>query len=108
MDVTPIWIPDLGQYYNERGSIRSLMFCVCLAVNNAYGVQSSKCSFLLDEAARVGRLDLFVQSTDKNFLVPVGGAVIAGFDAQLVREVSQTYPGTLFVLRQAFSQNVVK
>ena len=94
--------------YNVGGSIRSLIFCVCFPVNNAYGVQSSKCSFLLDEAARVGRLDLFVQSTDKNFLVPVGGAVIAGFDAQLVREVSQTYPGTLFVLRQAFSQNVVK
>jgi hypothetical protein len=65
-------------------------------VNNAYGVQSSKCSFLIDEAARVGRLDLFVQSTDKNFLVPVGGAVIAGFDSQLVREVSQTYPGEIY------------
>jgi O-phospho-L-seryl-tRNASec:L-selenocysteinyl-tRNA synthase len=62
-------------------------------VNNAYGVQSSKCSFLIDEAARVGRLDLFVQSADKNFMVPVGGAIIAGFHAQLVQDVSQTYPG---------------
>merc|ERR1719204_415951 len=35
-------------------------------VNNAYGVQSSKCCYLIDEAARVGRLDLFIQSTDKN------------------------------------------
>ena len=33
---------------------------MCL-VNNAYGVQSSKCCYLIDEAARVGRLDLFVQ-----------------------------------------------
>ena len=30
-------------------------------MNNAYGVQSSKCCYLIDEAARVGRLDLFVQ-----------------------------------------------
>ena len=30
-------------------------------VNNAYGVQSSKCCYLIDEAARVGRVDLFVQ-----------------------------------------------
>ena len=64
-------------------------------MNNAYGVQSSKCSFLIDEAARVGRLDLFVQSADKNFMVPVGGAIIAGFHSQLVQDVSQTYPGAI-------------
>ena len=64
-----------------------------ILVNNAYGVQSSKCCYLLDEAARVGRLDLFVQSTDKNYLVPVGGAVIAGFDKKLIAEVSKSYPG---------------
>ena len=34
---------------------------VHILVNNAYGVQSSKCCYLIDEAARVGRLDLFVQ-----------------------------------------------
>ena len=56
-------------------------------------MQSSKCCYLVDEAARVGRLDLFVQSTDKNYLVPVGGALIAGFDKQLVADVSQSYPG---------------
>jgi len=62
-------------------------------VNNAYGVQSSKCCYLIDEAARVGRLDFFVQSTDKNYLVPVGGAIIAGFDRHLVAELSKSYPG---------------
>ena len=30
-------------------------------VNNAYGLQSSKCCHLINEAIRVGRLDLFVQ-----------------------------------------------
>ena len=62
-------------------------------VNNAYGVQSSKCMHLIEETARVGRLDVFVQSTDKNLMVPVGGAIIAGFDADLVARIAKTYPG---------------
>ena len=62
-------------------------------VNNAYGLGSSKCCHLLNEAARVGRLDVFIQSTDKNLMVPVGGAVIAGFDKKLVGQISQSYPG---------------
>ncbi|CAG2062651.1 unnamed protein product, partial [Timema podura] len=40
-----------------------------------------------------GRVDAFVQSTDKNFLVPVGGAIIAGFDKGLVERISRMYPG---------------
>ncbi|ETE57347.1 O-phosphoseryl-tRNA(Sec) selenium transferase, partial [Ophiophagus hannah] len=43
-------------------------------VNNAYGVQSSKCMHLIQQGARRGRIDAFVQSLDKNFMVPVGGA----------------------------------
>ena len=35
--------------------------------------------------SRVGRLDVFVQSTDKNLMVPVGGAIIAGADKKLIR-----------------------
>ena len=34
-------------------------------VNNAYGLQSSKCAHLCNEALRVGRVDAIVQSTDK-------------------------------------------
>jgi O-phospho-L-seryl-tRNASec:L-selenocysteinyl-tRNA synthase len=44
-------------------------------INNAYGLQSSKICHLVNEAIRVGRVDAIVQSTDKNFMVPVGGAV---------------------------------
>ena len=47
------------------------------------------------QAARVGRVDAFVQSTDKNFMVPVGGSVIAGFDKAFVELIGKTYPGTL-------------
>ncbi|KAK7873918.1 hypothetical protein R5R35_012932 [Gryllus longicercus] len=62
-------------------------------INNAYGLQSSRCMHLIQEAARKGRVDAFVQSTDKNFLVPVGGAIIAGFDKGFVERISKTYPG---------------
>ena len=38
-------------------------------------------------------MDAFVQSTDKNFLVPVGGSVVASCEEQFVRDVAQIYPG---------------
>lgn len=41
----------------------------------------------------MGRVDAFVQSTDKNFMVPVGGSVIAGFDKIFVEEIGKMYPG---------------
>ena len=41
------------------------------------------------------RLDVFVQSTDKNLLTPVGGTIIATFDPQILSRVAQTYPGAL-------------
>lgn len=49
--------------------------------------------FLLIKGARVGRIDAFVQSLDKNFMVPVGGAIIAGFNESFIQEISKMYPG---------------
>jgi len=62
-------------------------------VNNAYGLQSSKCMHLIEQAARKGRLDAFIQSTDKNFMVPVGGSIIAGYNKEFIDKISKTYPG---------------
>ncbi|KAH7827539.1 O-phospho-L-seryl-tRNA[Sec]:L-selenocysteinyl-tRNA synthase [Monocercomonoides exilis] len=45
-------------------------------VNNAYGLQSNKIMNMLEDSARKGRVDAVVMSTDKNFLVPVGGTVL--------------------------------
>lgn len=67
---------------------------VCHVVNNAYGVQCSRTCANISRAQRVGRVDLVVQSTDKNFLVPVGGAVVASANAELVDVVvAKSYPG---------------
>jgi O-phospho-L-seryl-tRNASec:L-selenocysteinyl-tRNA synthase len=56
-------------------------------VNNAYGVQSAALCAALTSACRRGRVDAIVQSTDKNFMVPVGGAIVAApaRDATLAR-----------------------
>jgi O-phospho-L-seryl-tRNASec:L-selenocysteinyl-tRNA synthase len=62
-------------------------------VNNAYGVQCKESCRLVARAMRVGRVDAFIQSTDKNFLVPVGGSVVASADEKLIDDVSKTYPG---------------
>ena len=65
--------------------------------NNAYGIQCKLCMKAIAAASRHGRLDGFIQSTDKNFLVPVGGAVVASCSAEhgkaLIAKVSSTYPG---------------
>lgn len=62
-------------------------------VNNAYGLQSARLMHLIHEASKKGRIDAFVQCTDKNLLVPVGGAVISGFDKSLLERISRNYPG---------------
>lgn len=63
-------------------------------INNAYGLQCNKCCHIIDQACRVGRVDAVVQSTDKNLMVPVGGAFIIGPDKDWIeRELSKCYPG---------------
>ncbi|KAK3096279.1 hypothetical protein FSP39_025255 [Pinctada imbricata] len=81
---TPDRLEEVGAICKEKD--------VPQLVNNAYGLQCSKCTHLVQQGSKT-RLDLFVQSTDKNFLVPVGGSIIAGFDESLIDNVSKCYPG---------------
>ncbi|KAF8065449.1 hypothetical protein HT031_003050 [Scenedesmus sp. PABB004] len=66
-------------------------------VNNAYGVGAAALGAALTAAARRGRVDAVVQSTDKNFMVPVGGALLAAPRGRgrdwLPRAVAAAYPG---------------
>jgi O-phospho-L-seryl-tRNASec:L-selenocysteinyl-tRNA synthase len=68
---------------------------VAHVINNAYGVQSRKLCSKVDAAMRKGRVDCVVQSLDKNFLVPVGGAIVcaAKGNGYLVDKVRTLYPG---------------
>ena len=83
-----------------------LEFYFDFPVNNAYGIQSTICMSILEESGRPDkgrRVDAFVQSTDKNLMVPVGGSIIAGFDDHFVKKVSASYPGQANVEGLGFS-----
>ncbi|MFX0023415.1 MAG: O-phosphoseryl-tRNA(Sec) selenium transferase [Candidatus Hermodarchaeota archaeon] len=62
-------------------------------VINAYGVQSPEWMSLIRSAIDAGRVDAIIQSTDKNFLTPVGGAVIASPIKENIIKISQAYAG---------------
>ena len=62
-------------------------------VNNAYGVQSREIMKLIHGAMCAGRVDAVVQSTDKNFLTPVGGTIVASPDPGFAEKVSKMYAG---------------
>jgi O-phospho-L-seryl-tRNASec:L-selenocysteinyl-tRNA synthase len=62
-------------------------------INNAFGVQNREIMKLVRGAIDAGRVDAVVQSTDKNFLAPVGGAIVASPDEEFVDHVSGIYAG---------------
>ena len=62
-------------------------------INNAYGVQSRIIMKKIQGAIDAGRVDAIVQSTDKNFLTPIGGSVIASPSEAFIEEISKCYAG---------------
>mmetsp|Transcript_20188 Transcript_20188/g.57903 ORF Transcript_20188/g.57903 Transcript_20188/m.57903 type:complete len:524 (+) Transcript_20188:119-1690(+) len=62
-------------------------------MNNAYGLQCAKTCKLINRACAVGRVDAIVCSTDKNLLVPVGGAIVMSPREDVVKNVGKVYPG---------------
>lgn len=66
---------------------------VAHVINNAYGVQHPAYMKQVYAASSAGRVDYVVQSTDKNFLSPVGGTVVAAFTKAKVRALTRQYAG---------------
>ena len=62
-------------------------------INNAYGLQCTRWSNDINLAVKKGRVDVLISSTDKNFMVPVGGSIVYGPDKKLVSEINKNYPG---------------
>eukprot|EP01017_Pseudomicrothorax_dubius_P040216 TRINITY_DN6263_c0_g1_i3.p1 TRINITY_DN6263_c0_g1~~TRINITY_DN6263_c0_g1_i3.p1 ORF type:complete len:469 (-),score=108.39 TRINITY_DN6263_c0_g1_i3:81-1427(-) len=63
-------------------------------INNAYGLQCTKIAHSVNQASKHGRVDAVVQSTDKNFLVPVGGSIVfCPTRDGLVPAIASSYPG---------------
>lgn len=68
-------------------------FDVPVLVNNAYGLQSRVICKAINRAIRVGRVDVLVSSTDKNLLVPVGGALVYSPTSAMIDAIRKNYPG---------------
>ena len=66
---------------------------VAHVINHAYGLQCRTTNQLLNRACTVGRVDAIVCSTDKNFLVPVGGAVILSPHSDVIKKIGTCYAG---------------
>ncbi len=60
---------------------------------NAYGVQSPEWMKLIRVGIDAGKVDAIIQSTDKNVLTPVGGAIIASPSEEIITKISQAYAG---------------
>ncbi len=62
-------------------------------INNAYGVQSQEVMKEIRSAIDAGRVDAVIQSSDKNFLTPVGGSIIVSPNPKIIEWTSDTYAG---------------
>ena len=81
----PDSIDDIGRLCKENG--------IAHIINNAYGLQCQTTVKLLNRACVVGRVDAIICSTDKNFLVPVGGAIVTSPDEKMIATISKVYAG---------------
>lgn len=64
-----------------------------LVINNAYGVQSQVVMNQIKSAIDAGRVDAIIQSSDKNFLCPIGGSIVVSPEPKIIDWVSDTYAG---------------
>jgi O-phospho-L-seryl-tRNASec:L-selenocysteinyl-tRNA synthase len=78
-------IKEISRFAQEKNLVHVII--------NAYGVQSPEWMSLIRSAIDAGRVDAIIQSTDKNFLTPIGGAVIASPLKLNITKISQTYAG---------------
>jgi O-phospho-L-seryl-tRNASec:L-selenocysteinyl-tRNA synthase len=78
-------LKSISKFAKERNLVHIII--------NAYGVQSPEWMKLIRSAIDAGRVDVIIQSTDKNFLTPVGGALIASPKEEIIEKISRTYPG---------------
>ncbi|MFO7797303.1 MAG: O-phosphoseryl-tRNA(Sec) selenium transferase [Promethearchaeati archaeon] len=78
-------IKEISKFAKEKDLVHIIV--------NAYGVQSPEWMGLIRSAIDAGKVDAVIQSTDKNFLTPVGASLIASPDKEKIEKISKTYAG---------------
>ncbi|CAK88142.1 unnamed protein product (macronuclear) [Paramecium tetraurelia] len=92
LSTTSCFAPRIPDNIGEIAKICK-QFSIYHVVNNAYGLQCNKIANSINLGLAQGTVNLIVSSTDKNFMVPVGGALIYGNDKKLIKQISELYPG---------------
>ena len=62
-------------------------------VNNAYGIYCTKVIDILNQSVKAGTIDVLISSTDKNFMVPVGGSLVYSSNENIITKIKKNYPG---------------
>lgn len=69
-------------------------YSIAHIVNAAYGGASKRaCNLLNNTLVNNGRIDAVVMSLDKNFMVPVGGALVFGPQREIIDRIASRYAG---------------
>ena len=92
ISTTSCFAPRVPDQIDEIGKL-CLSEDIAHIINNAYGLQCPATVKLINRACVVGRVDAIICSTDKNFLVPVGGAIISSPKEQTIQAISKVYAG---------------
>jgi O-phospho-L-seryl-tRNASec:L-selenocysteinyl-tRNA synthase len=92
ISTTSCFAPRVPDQIDEIGKL-CLDEDVAHIINNAYGLQCQTTVKLINRACVLGRVDAIVSSTDKNFLVPVGGAIITSPNEKVIQTISKVYAG---------------
>ncbi len=86
-------VAKMIQTWNEEHQTGGGGAGISHVINHAYGLQCQATNKLLNRACTIGRVDAIICSTDKNFLVPVGGALIISPNSNVIESISTNYPG---------------
>ena len=92
ISTTSCFAPRIPDLIDEISKL-CMKYNIYHVINNAYGLQCSKTCKLINRACVVGRVDAIVCSTDKNFLVPVGGAIVTSPKKVVVESIGKIYAG---------------
>lgn len=86
-------VAKLIQLWNNTHITSNTGAGIAHVINHAYGLQCLQTNKLLNRACTIGRVDAIICSTDKNFLVPVGGALLLSPSEHVISCISKNYPG---------------
>ena len=78
-------IEEISKICKEKG-----LFHV---INNAYGVYCTKIVDMINKSDKIGTVSLVISSTDKNFMVPVGGSFVYSSKVEMIDKIKKNYPG---------------